>query len=124
MATINSRRTKLTDKRVSDLQPEKSAYDVTDTLCKGLLLRCEKSGTKSWVLQTYTPDRTKRYRWRIGDASTYRCYKNTPARASDREQSIRDVAEALKAKAKKNLPKKPLIFLYYYSAQRLQQTSI
>ena len=102
MATSNttkSRRTELTDRKVSLLQPEAKPYDVSDAICKGLVLRVEASGKKSYAVFLWTPDR-KRYRWRIGDAATFKCYKNTPTKKADRDQSIRDVAEALKAESR------------------------
>jgi len=93
------RKQKLTDKRVSALPVDGTNYDVTDTLCKGLHLRVRQGGAKAWCLWLYTPDRTQRYRWRIGDASTFKVYENTPSNAANRQRSIRDVAELLKAKA-------------------------
>jgi integrase len=93
----------LTDNAVSKLKPGAKPYEEHDATCKGLMLRVETSGTKSWWLYLYTEDNApvrKRYRWKIGDASTFKLYRNTPSKPADRARSIRDVAEELKAKAR------------------------
>jgi integrase len=91
MAKTNSK-TKLTDAIVAEL-----TCDATDTLCKGLHVRVRASGNKSWWLWLYTPDRTKRYKWKIGEVATFKLYEKTPSRNVDR--SIRDRAEAIRAQS-------------------------
>lgn len=97
--TTKSHKQKLTEKRVADLSIDGTDYDATDTLCKGLHVRVRKSGNKSWWLWLYTPDRTKRYRWKLGDVATFKVYENTPASAANRQRSVRDVAESFRAQS-------------------------
>jgi integrase len=100
----------LTDKDVAGFTPainEKTGKptprEKADALCKGLVLRVEASGNKSWLVLLWTPDTAKerkRYRWKIGSADTYKLYANTPSRLADRKRSIRDVARDIKADAR------------------------
>lgn len=96
-------RPELTDSLVKSLQPKEKPYEITDPLRKGLIVRVEKSGRKTWWLHLWTPEgapKRERYRWKIGDSSTYKLYRNTPSRKSDRARSVRDVAEDIIARAR------------------------
>ncbi len=93
----------LTDRQVNNLETRDKPYEVHDALCKGLMVRVEKSGTKSWYLTLWTPEdsqRRQRYRWKVGNVPTYKLHRKTPGTKSDRERSIRDVAEGIKARAR------------------------
>lgn len=94
----------LTDEYITEeLVPGDTPFEKSDSLCKGLLIRVEPSGSKTWVLLLWTPDtsgKRQRYRWRLGGFPTYRCYLNTPKTAAVRSRSVRDVAEDIKAQAR------------------------
>jgi hypothetical protein len=95
-------KTILTDRQVESLQSRDKAYEINDSACRGLLLRVEKSGTKTFWLYCWTPDHTgkrSRYRWKVGEFPTYRLYGKTPSKAEDRASSVRDVARRLKVQS-------------------------
>ncbi len=94
----------LIDSFVASLPKPDKPFELFDGICRGLALRVEKSGRKFYYVYLYTPDGApvrKRYRWKIGDSSTFKLYKNTPSKKADRDRSIRDIANELKAKARK-----------------------
>jgi integrase len=102
MATYNSTKKPLTDLGVSKLDPKDKIYTVSDPGCRGLHVRVEKSGSKSWWLNVWTPEsapKRQRYAWRLGEVSTFKLYKVTPSRLEDRERSIRDYAETIRARS-------------------------
>jgi integrase len=93
----------LTDRLVSELKPKEKPYEVIDEICRGLLVRVEVSGSKFYYQYLYTPDgatKRQRYRWKIGDTSTFKLYSNTPSKRDLRDRSIRDIAAELKARAR------------------------
>lgn len=59
--------TKLTNTYIQKLRPGKKRYSVRDTEIKGLLIRVEPSGKKTFYLDYYTPE-GKRTSKKIGDA--------------------------------------------------------
>ena len=94
--------TGLTDSQVDKLQPKDKIYTLADPVCSGLHVRVEKSGSKSWWLNVWTPNdapKRQRYSWRLGDVSTFKLYKKTPSSKPDRDRSIRDYAEVVRANA-------------------------
>ena len=96
-------RTELTDSFVARLKPQDKPLEITDALRLGLVLRVQPTGLKTYYLSLWSPDGAEkryRYRWKIGEASTFRLFRNTPQKKSDRDRSIRDVVDELKAKAR------------------------
>jgi integrase len=59
--------TKLTNTYIQKLKPAKKRYSVRDTEIKGLLIRVEPTGKKTFYLDYYTPE-GKRTSKKIGDA--------------------------------------------------------
>lgn len=92
---------KLTDNYIdTKLKPKDKPYEMADSECKGLFLRIEKSGVKSWWCYFYTPDssgKRTRYRFKIGTYPTYSLFGKTSSKKEDRD--IRRRARILKAKA-------------------------
>ncbi len=102
MATIDSTKKAFTDTYIAALQRKDKIYTVADSGCTGLHVRVEKSGSKSWWLNLWTPEgapKRQRYAWRLGDVNTFRLYAKRQATEKARQQSIRDYAEIIRAKA-------------------------
>ena len=79
MATLNTTKTPLTDAAVAALKPRDKIYTLSDPLCRGLHVRVEKSGNKSWWLNVWTPEgapKRQRYAWRLGDVETFKLYRD------------------------------------------------
>ncbi len=94
----------LTDSFVARLKPKDKPFEVSDKLRPGLLLRVQPTGLKTYYLNLWSPDsapRRQRYRWKIGEASTFKLYRTTPGKTVERDRSVRNVADELRAKARK-----------------------
>jgi len=99
---------KLTNARIEGLgltnpkTGKPAPYELPDPGCKGLFLRIEKSGVKTWWLYCYTPDssgKRSRYRFKIGTFPTYRLFGKTPSKKEDRDRDVRRRARILQSQA-------------------------
>jgi integrase len=102
MATSNPTRRPLTDAQVEALESRDKIYTLADPFCRGLHVRVEKSGNKTWWLNVWTPEgapKHQRYAWRLGEVSTFKLFRKRQATEEARQQSIRDYAEIIRAKA-------------------------
>lgn len=59
---------RLTDRLVVNAKPAAREYSVRDTGCKGLALRVQPSGARTWVLRGLADDPTQRHS--LGDAGS------------------------------------------------------